>query len=409
VNERGTRRRFLQGAAVAAAALAAGCGDARPAVRVATDWPRALTDPIDAELGADPAGPAIAWLRVEPGARLDAWVAPESRGRADLVLSLGPPPRMGDGLEVWSLARPEVGLALRLDVFEDRAMEPPAGWKALTDPRLTDLIALGDPRIDVATLALARSRLGPGEGGLWAEGYADLVRAASVARPIGRTAGAPAAELAAGAAAVAPAVADAVPGVRGSRFEPLGPGPSATLVVRADGPNPGAAQQVVAWLEARGRAVRAGAEAASSGVTLLAELLGATLVDAQPELRAGFRALVDAGRPARLEAFLTEPPPWPPASVQILARGADQAPLVAALAESLVATTAEREALLAQWASPARPMDETVLGRLADLGEPSMRLWLRSEWTAWAQQRYRRVARQARRDAEVAGDGATPA
>jgi hypothetical protein len=32
-------------------------------------------------------------------------------------------------------------------------------------------------------------------------------------------------------------------------------------------------------------------------------------------------------------------------------------------------------------------------GRIAD--EPRLRAWLRAEWTAWARQRYRRVARLA--------------
>ena len=55
--------------------------------------------------------------------------------------------------------------------------------------------------------------------------------------------------------------------------------------------------------------------------TRLAER-GAALVDAQPELVAARGALDRLPHPAhaaKLDAFLVEPPPWPPASIQRLA------------------------------------------------------------------------------------------
>ena len=60
--------------------------------------------------------------------------------------------------------------------------------------------------------------------------------------------------------------------------------------------------------------------------TLVADLLGATLVDAQDELWAAWAALERAGYPATALKWMTEPPPWPPASVaKILDRPGEEA------------------------------------------------------------------------------------
>ena len=58
---------------------------------------------------------------------------------------------------------------------------------------------------------------------------------------------------------------------------------------------------------------------------LLAELLGATLVDAQDELWAAWAALEREGYPDHALRWLTEPPPWPPASVAKMMTGAGRA------------------------------------------------------------------------------------
>ena len=50
--------------------------------------------------------------------------------------------------------------------------------------------------------------------------------------------------------------------------------------------------------------------------SLVADLLGATLVDAQDELWAAWNALERAGSPEPAHKRLTEPPAWPPASVE---------------------------------------------------------------------------------------------
>ena len=138
------------------------------------------------------------------------------------------------------------------------------------------------------------------------------------------------------------------------------------------------------------------------GDDLLADLLGATLIDARDELKAAHEALERAGRPEKAERWMTEPPPWPPASVaKILGRESNAMPLVETLAAQLAPEADARAWLLRSWIAPTRPVDAALLdeiARAADgrlLREPRFRAWLRGEWTAWARQRYRRVARTA--------------
>ncbi len=50
--------------------------------------------------------------------------------------------------------------------------------------------------------------------------------------------------------------------------------------------------------------------------SLVADLLGATLVDAQDELWTACSALERAGSPEPARTWLTGPPPWPPASIE---------------------------------------------------------------------------------------------
>jgi len=130
-------------------------------------------------------------------------------------------------------------------------------------------------------------------------------------------------------------------------------------------------------------------------------LLGATLVDARAELIAARSALESAGWPARSSRWFAEAPPWPPASVAKLraeAKGGP-APLVATLAEQVAPDPEVRAWLLRSWDRPPRPIDGALLDELAGAldgrvgREPRLRSWLRGEWTAWARQRYRRVAR----------------
>ena len=142
-------------------------------------------------------------------------------------------------------------------------------------------------------------------------------------------------------------------------------------------------------------------ERPSGGETLLADLLGATLVDAQEDLQMASAALKKSTHSERAAHWIEEPPPWPPASVAKLLKSDNGMALAETLAAQIAPEPATRAWLLRSWLSPARMIDGAFLDELAEaergslLREPRFRNWLRSEWTAWARQRYRRVARLA--------------
>ena len=100
---------------------------------------------------------------------------------------------------------------------------------------------------------------------------------------------------------------------------------------------------------------------------LVADLLGATLVDAQDELWAAWAALERAGYPAKALKWMTEPPPWPPASVaKILDRPGENAmTLMETLAREIAPEPSVRAWLVRSWLSPPRLIDDTLLTELA--------------------------------------------
>jgi len=207
--------------------------------------------------------------------------------------------------------------------------------------------ALADPRHDPVTLAWAISQLEPGR---WREGYGELVEVAARAPRIAWQRGA-----------------------QGEADERL----AAEGTTRGD---------------------------RTDGVDgLVADLLGATLVDTQDELWTAWRALERAGFPESARKWLTEPPPWPPASIEKYLRrdGENSMALIQTLAAELAPSPSVRAWLVRSWLSPPRMVDESLLtdltraaeGRLR--AEPRLRAWLRAEWTASARQRYRRVTRLA--------------
>ena len=110
---------------------------------------------------------------------------------------------------------------------------------------------------------------------------------------------------------------------------------------------------------------------------LLADLLGATLVDAQDELRAAWSVLDRQGRPgdSALE-WMTEPPPWPPASVEKLqSRGGDRAlAMVHDLAGQIAPDPELRFWLIQSWLRPRRLIDGSLLNELRTRG--------RAAWSA---------------------------
>jgi hypothetical protein len=354
----------------------------------------------DLVLGA----PAVALRRL---AR-DEWLVPVERtahplwcvtwrGPISLVLN----PALGNGPAAKSAPR-----APPLRGGVDAAPEPPAARASA--------IAFDDFRHDPVALAWARGELA---AGTWAEGYARLVRCAGDPRRIGRQPGAAAAALERGAVAMVPWVeVPYAPSPRGflpvvQPEKPIEWSEGVALV--RGGRNPALAQEFVRFLAGRGQAESPSPRDAGgkgdpdsgddlADAPLLADLLGATLVDAQDELWAAWAKLKGAGDSARAERWLTEPPPWPPASVdKLLKRGEEGAALLETLTAEIVPEADVRNWLLRSWLAPARHLDGRLLAELAGAldgrvaREPRFRAWLRGEWTAWARQRYRRVARLA--------------
>jgi hypothetical protein len=158
------------------------------------------------------------------------------------------------------------------------------------------------------------------------------------------------------------------------------------------------------FLAETGKAERPRADATDDpeADSLLADLLGATLVDAQDELWTAWTTLNRAGRPTRAAMWLTQAPPWPPASIEKLElelEGEGSEALVQTLVEEIVPDADLRAWLLRSWLGPKRLVDGSLLAEIAQAAdgrlarEPRFRAWLRAEWTAWARQRYRRVTR----------------
>jgi hypothetical protein len=119
-------------------------------------------------------------------------------------------------------------------------------------------------------------------------------------------------------------------------------------------------------------------------------------------LLAAWTQLAAAGHPPRAEGWMSEAPPWPPASVdKLLRRGDEGAVLLETLTTQVTPAADLRNWLLRSWLGPPRRVDGRLLAELARaeggrlVREPRFRMWLRSEWTAWARQRYRRVVRLA--------------
>jgi hypothetical protein len=240
---------------------------------------------------------------------------------------------------------------------------------------LAALAVWNDPRGDRASLNRAMGRLAALG---WREGYAELVQTAAVRERFGRSSASEAASSSADFVAIARTASGPGPAQEFLRFL------CETQGARA-GPGPGVSDL--------------GSSASFS--TLVADLLGATLVDAQDELWTAWRALGGLSDRERALAWLVEPPPWPPASVsKYLGRDGERAmALIETLSVEVAPDAPARAWLKRSWLSPARLVDRAFLAELSQAAEgqlcrePRFRAWLREEWTAWARQRYRRVAR----------------
>jgi hypothetical protein len=195
-----------------------------------------------------------------------------------------------------------------------------------------------------------------------------------------------------------PAFAADVQGRDGVSLLDAGPGPIESMAVNPATAHPElAARLLTALADQLTATTGAGPE---PGGGLLDDLLGATLVDAQPELvlaRAALNRMEPGDRSRQLDRYLVEPPPWPPTSVRKLGDPG----LVDLLAAQVAPGLDARGWLLQSWEQPPRPLDGRLLERIAAAAggklasDPRFRAWLRAEWTTWACQNYRRVAREA--------------
>jgi len=392
-------RRRLAALAVLSALGLVGClddrGEDRDAFRIASPWPREDRAALAREFAE--------WLRGRPEeaaeARSIAWVAVEAgpdgpaTPRADLLL--GGPSSTFQRLAADGRLEPLADAPPRpywIEARRERVGLTPG-------PSPHGRHALDDPRVDPATRAWC---LGAKDGP-WPARYAELATVyGEAAAPAGWRVGSAAASVERGRAERTVGPAD---GADGGIIE-LAEG----AAIPAGSRRPRAARAFLKFLaEARGASPGPAfasldeARSAAEADGLAADLLGATLVDAQPELRAATAAVREAGSPDWAVGLLTQPPPWPPASVEELLAKEGEAGL--ALVETLIGQVAPdpslRPWLSRSWLRPRRAVDPELLaevaaaegGRLAR--EPRFRSWLRAEWTQWARQRYRWVARRA--------------
>jgi len=398
---------------------ASGCAR-RPvdALRIATTWPKGERQRLEADYGqwASAGGIPIVWVSV---ARDDELARVVERNPAiDLVLGgtqaafermaqggrLGPAPIEGSPL--WAvLRRAPIGLAMEPRAFSGRASAPDAAPAALARFAQGGPLALDDPRVDPVSLAAAKAAFAARP---WAEAYAALVRAAGHARPFGRSPGAALASLERGEAVFALAVFPRQPQPASRPIFPLEGSPEEVqgIAIAALAPHADQARLFLQLLQERGEL---SVPASSNPVdlvadSLLADLLGATVVDAQDELRAAWSALErgeGGSTRSELERWMAEAPPWPPASVEAIRRSAEPGLLLDTLIQQLTTQSETRHWLLVNFDGAGRPIDGNALRILAEAAdgqlaaEPRFRAWLRAEWTDWARQRYRAVARPA--------------
>jgi hypothetical protein len=306
------------------------------------------------------------------------------------------------GSSLWCLARrttnrPANDSALPDAPDRNRGGQAPRSQSVLFSMDQTALDhVFDDPRGDPISLSWALSQL---DGGTWRDGYARLVRAAGHQGRISRRAGPAHAGVPGGTGALASQTVES----------PFHPKQYQGVAILRAARHQDLAQGFLRFLaDTRGLLPDQTQQESDAGVkadvaSLVADLLGATLVDAQDELWGAWASLERAGEPSKALVWLSEPPPWPPASVaKYLQREGEHAMfLTETLAAELAPEPAARGWLIRSWLSPERIVDDKLLAELALAvdgrlcREPRFRAWLREEWTASARQRYRRVARWA--------------
>ena len=369
-------------------------------LRIATTWSRSEQKQLEQEFRDQTSGPVpvrLVWVELSPGTRLDKlgthalpvdvllggplteYVRLSRAGRLE--------PLDGQGAPDWFVARRQQ-IALS-DGFSQGHEQ----------------VACDDPRVDPPTMAWAAGQL---QKGSWRVGYARLALlfSHSFHRPGWQSGSAVAAANRGEAAQTLRVAALSGSASEGDLDPSVVPWNEGAAILRGNW-HAAQAQAFLRFLADHHGATpgRETPDLDPEVSDLLADLLGATLVDAQEELLVAASTVARAGEPASAQAhaWLTEPPPWPPASVEKLqSRGGEIAlAMVQDLAGQIAPDPEPRFWLVQSWLRPARPIDHSMLTELARAAggrlvrEPRFRAWLRGEWTAWARQRYRRVVRLA--------------
>ncbi len=347
-----SRREWLRWSAIGLLA-GSGCGGNGARLVVVTSWSDAEREALKSSVrsafdilwicpsdGGDPAS------LLEQGLRADV-VLGGSASSFERLLAAGRLEAVARGEPAWWVVRRSpLGLALRrAAVSGDEARSIATGWPALGAPEWAGRLAMDDPRRDPRIRAVAASEL---LGKPWQPVYSDVLRAGGNARPMGRTEGTALAELTRGEADLAVTSADRVPAGREVGFVSF---PGSADWIEGAGMVRGAARPDLARRFLR--ALRDSVDASRPpepvagrfrAEALLADLLGATLVDAREELRGAVRSLKASDA--------IEPPPWPPASIEDLKTSRDAPTLLATLAGQITPDRAFRAWLVSSWYRP---------------------------------------------------------
>ncbi len=367
---------------------------------VVTTWSAADRAAIDSDY--HPERP-IEWVVLAPGENAASVI---SRIDADVVLGISE--RRCDELAAngrfvgyeagdqrpWRVVRSmNLGLAIRNGTTLTKT--------SAADNSLRGEFVFDDPRIDEVSFAWAKSRLATSN-------YGDLVRSAANASRAGRASSTTFAVLR-NDASIAPAtgIEGAIDDATHFDVYPEHPQYREGIAILSNARHDEEAHNFVAFLKARGQADQLRSPAPSAAEigadALLADLLGATLVDALDDLRSAALAVETPGTSSELNAFLDDLPPWPPASVAKLRAREEPFPLLETLAHEISDDAEGRRWLLQSWDRPIHTVNLAFLREIAGaakgrlLADPKFRVWLRGEWTAWARQHYRRIAREAGR------------
>ena len=403
-------------------------------LRIGTSWSGPDRDHLAHQFATRTTGRQpikLIWVELPPNAAADA----KTVSGAPFDVLLGGPvssfQRLTEGGLVEPLDGPDSPAWLvarrRITTRSIRSQDKAASHPHHDAPLYLEDAPLGfdDPRVDAATLAWATAELRKGS---WREGYARLVVlfAKSPRRP-GWQSGSAAGALERGelsqtlVSTVLPASSDSLDGTGGvSDRATDGAIWDEGVAIVQGARHLEEARDFLHFLISQAGATPGHAldPAELDANDLLADLLGATLVDAQDELAWAWNELdrASVARTSQTFGWLTEPPPWPPASIERMqGRGGEKSlGLVEGLVGQIAPDPQERLWLRESWLKPGRVVDGSLLLELSQAAggrlvrEPRFRAWLRAEWTAWARQRYRRVARLAAGASSTARSDASP-